>query len=435
MTPSLHAKSRSSSFHSRHSSRKSSALHAYSKGNAPHPFSYNREVMELFVHTSNILDHALVYRTKSGCTFTEYKENTPKRCLDPECGVGFDLVDIQFNLECVEPSVAMLRLVFSRSFNQLLFEDNEFDYVHLFTIVFAVPKDKEISRILKPGRHVEQIEVDARFPTLPRWLTRPLHNASRMKYYEVPMDLSHDHALLEQLFYSAFESQFINPNVALSCLATSPQYLNVPFHRQFCISPPLAPLLSFPRETIFPSRAAVPPTMHLDTGQPSQNLTVSPSPLSASTTLVHLSFCAQTSEATSVSSPSRLLPSAHSVEKVNILPALAKVGETVHISGEAAYELFGMEALAGLDEHTLFLHLQHAVGFEGEYTGGGRGGGASREWFDAMFKGYKVDVHARVALWRPMLQYGWTYPRQGPMTETKMANQEQLRRSILEPGC
>ena len=42
------------------------------------------------------------------------------------------------------------------------------------------------------------------------------------------------------------------------------------------------------------------------------------------------------------------------------------------------------------------------------------------------------DMHARVALWHPMVQYGWTYPRQDPMTETELADQEQLRRSILE---
>jgi hypothetical protein len=42
------------------------------------------------------------------------------------------------------------------------------------------------------------------------------------------------------------------------------------------------------------------------------------------------------------------------------------------------------------------------------------------------------DIHARVALWHPMMQYGWTYPHQDPMTETELADQEQLRKAILE---
>lgn len=42
------------------------------------------------------------------------------------------------------------------------------------------------------------------------------------------------------------------------------------------------------------------------------------------------------------------------------------------------------------------------------------------------------DIHARIALWHPMMQYGWTYPRQDPMTETELADQEQLRIAIME---
>ncbi|EKM61419.1 uncharacterized protein PHACADRAFT_248001 [Phanerochaete carnosa HHB-10118-sp] len=382
MAPSLHAKSRPSSPHSRHSSRRSSAvpqeqhrdfvyahgskLHAYSKGSASYPFSYNREVMEL-----NMLDRALVYRTKSGCTFTEYKENTPKRCLDLGCGtgswavdaaklwkdctfVGFDLVDIQFNLEYVEPSVAKrIQWMHGNFFDQLPFEDNEFDHVHLFTIALAVPEDKwhhlfgEINRILKPGGHVEQTEEDARFPTLPRWFTRPLHNAvkrashknnaeimSPMKYYEIPMDLPHDHALLEQLFYSVFESRFINPKPS----SILPSYFSATFKHVvsppilYFPMPPLAPLPPFPRETILPSRAAMPPTAHLDTGQLSQNSSVSPSPLSASTTLAHLSFGTRTSEATSVSSSSGP-PSASQLpglERIDLVSTVGSSEESVH---------------------------------------------------------------------------------------------------------
>lgn len=97
-----------------------------------------------------------------------------------------------------------------------------------------------------------------------------------------------------------------------------------------------------------------------------------------------------------------------------VLPALADVGETVQIGGSDVVNLIGMEALAELDEHMLFLHLQRTVGLvyaakeamwgelkvlvargptalarfgweDSEYTEE-----ASRERFDAMFERYKA---------------------------------------------
>ena len=56
-----------------------------------------------------------------------------------------------------------------------------------------------------------------------------------MTYYEVPPDLPHDHALLEQLFYSVFESRFINSRP--SCESRSnfhvPRYLTDRFVRSY----------------------------------------------------------------------------------------------------------------------------------------------------------------------------------------------------------
>lgn len=539
MSPSLHAKSRPSSLLSRHSSRKSSAisheqhgdfvyrhgskLHACSKDVAPYPFSYDREVMEM-----NFLDRALIYRTKEdACTFTDYKANPPKRCLDLGCGtgswtidaakqwrdctfIGFDLVDIQFNLDFVEPSIAKrIQWVHGNFLERLPFEDNEFDHVHLFTIAFAVPEDKwhhlfdEINRVLKPGGHVEQIEEDARFPTLPRWFTQPLHNAVKRashknnaeltphtKYYEVPPDLPHDHALLEELFYSVFENRFINSKPS----SILPGYFSATFSHVvsppilYFPMPPLAPLPPLPRDTVMFSRPPPLPAMHLDTNLLPQTSSAAPSPLSASTTLISPSVRSRSSEPGSRPSSAGLssvpqlptlervdsistigssdesihsgtgssISTSPSVEKANVLPALASVGDSVQIGGSAAFQLFGMDALAELDEHTLFLHLQRAVGLvyaakeamweelklliaegptalskygwdDSEYSEE-----ASRERFDAMFERYKADMHMRVALWHPMVQYGWTYPRQDPMTETELADQEQLRRSILE---
>lgn len=42
------------------------------------------------------------------------------------------------------------------------------------------------------------------------------------------------------------------------------------------------------------------------------------------------------------------------------------------------------------------------------------------------------DLNARIALWHPMVQYGWPYPRQDALTELEIADQEQLRKSIIE---
>lgn len=49
-----------------------------------------------------------------------------------------------------------------------------------------------------------------------------------------------------------------------------------------------------------------------------------------------------------------------------------------------------------------------------------------------MLTGLDRDLHARIALWHPMMHYGWPYPVQDPMTDIEMADQEQLRKSILE---
>lgn len=87
-----------------------------------------------------------------------------------------------------------------------------------------------------PGGYVEDIEEgepscrfsaqsvsnrvgsDAIFPVLPKWFTRPLHEAGRRVFrrpgaspHWPEEELPHDHALLESLFYSVFESRFINP--------------------------------------------------------------------------------------------------------------------------------------------------------------------------------------------------------------------------------
>lgn len=42
------------------------------------------------------------------------------------------------------------------------------------------------------------------------------------------------------------------------------------------------------------------------------------------------------------------------------------------------------------------------------------------------------DMHARIALWHPMTQYGWSYPRRDPMTKAELLDEDRLRQAILE---
>lgn len=42
------------------------------------------------------------------------------------------------------------------------------------------------------------------------------------------------------------------------------------------------------------------------------------------------------------------------------------------------------------------------------------------------------DLRDRIAMWHPMVHYGWTYPRYGVMTEGEIAGREMLRKEILE---
>ena len=66
---------------------------------------------------------------------------------------------------------------------------------------------------------------DIRFPTLPKWFTTPLRaHAKRAEMIHLPdgssqpsspipsssKHLEHDHALLESLYYSVFETRFVN---------------------------------------------------------------------------------------------------------------------------------------------------------------------------------------------------------------------------------
>ncbi|PSS29664.1 hypothetical protein PHLCEN_2v2812 [Hermanssonia centrifuga] len=139
-----------------------------------------------------------------------------------------------------------------------------------------------------------------------------------------------------------------------------------------------------------------------------------------------------------------------------VLPALAEEGQTTQIGGAAAYELFAMEELGELDECSLFLHMHRAAALvyaakesmwdelmdmvarsdnalrrygwkDEDYTEK-----ATRNKFEALWERYKVDMRVRASLWYPMTHYGWSYPRQDPLTKAELADEDRLRQAILE---
>jgi len=163
--------------------------------------------------------------------------------------------------------------------NKLPFEDDEFDHVHIRSIARAVPENKwgylfeEISRVLRPGGTIEMIEEDIRFPTLPRWYTSALrarertvssvhHPAGSLRRSAPPLsppptppqfETMHDHALLESLYYSVYETRFIN----LEPTSVLPSYFATYFRRVMCspvINFPMPPLPSVPTYNVASSR-------------------------------------------------------------------------------------------------------------------------------------------------------------------------------------
>ncbi|ETW87004.1 hypothetical protein HETIRDRAFT_59014, partial [Heterobasidion irregulare TC 32-1] len=265
--------------------------HAYGSEKAPYPLSYDREVVDV-----DVIDNVLRFKLSPAPSLATIP--APSRVLDLGCGtggwaiqaarawpnaevVGFDLVNVQINLACVEPSVARRitwqhgnLFVFHHSLStRLPFEDDYFEHVHIQSISKGVPEHKvlefalpgtyfistlklEIHRVLAPAGSVEIIEDDIIFPVLPRWFTEPLRaKAERSSAIQptngthsepIPSPPSsprrppHEHALLELLFKSVYESRFINlkPTAVLpiyftpffsQCLSGSPMILPVPF--------------------------------------------------------------------------------------------------------------------------------------------------------------------------------------------------------------
>ncbi|KAI0803293.1 hypothetical protein BC629DRAFT_118044 [Irpex lacteus] len=112
--------------------------------------------------------------------------------------------------------------------------------------------------------------------------------------------------------------------------------------------------------------------------------------------------------------------------------------------------------MAEMDEHSLYVHLTHAAGLVNgvkeamweelkkmvarrdktlkqhgwsqlDYTDE-----MSRRLFEDLWNRYQRDLRDRIAMWHPMVHYGWEYPRHNVMTEMEIAERERLRARILE---
>ncbi|KAH9044558.1 hypothetical protein EDB85DRAFT_1910073 [Lactarius pseudohatsudake] len=263
--------------------------HDHPPGKAPYPISYDKDVLD-----SDAMDHHLWRTLFDGRPTLMVTPNyPPQRVLDLGCGVGmwtiaaarkwpdttfvgFDLVNVQFPLNSLEPHVARRISWEHGNFlsNKLPFEDDTFDHVHIVHVSKGVPEHKwcslfeEVRRVMQPDGFVEIIEEDIIFPVLPRWFTEPLRANGRSSSVRStisdpstpalpspPLPLvgkaHHEHVLLEYLFNSVFESRFINmkPTVVVlgyftpffsRCLSAPSLHFSVPF---------LAPLPPLPDAT------------------------------------------------------------------------------------------------------------------------------------------------------------------------------------------
>ena len=92
------------------------------------------------------------------------------------------------------------------------------------------------------GRRSHVPLPDIRFPTLPKWFTTPLRaHAKRSEMIHLPdgssqpsspipsssKHLEHDHALLESLYYSVFETRFVNTRPT-GAWSSFPRYQTLP---------------------------------------------------------------------------------------------------------------------------------------------------------------------------------------------------------------
>lgn len=456
----------------------------------------------------------------------------PSRVLDLGCGtggwaiqaarawpnaevVGFDLVNVQINLACVEPSVAR-RITWQHGnflSTRLPFEDDYFEHVHIQSISKGVPEHKwsslfqEIHRVLTPAGSVEIIEDDIIFPVLPRWFTEPLRaKAERSSAIQptngthsepIPSPPSsprrppHEHALLELLFKSVYESRFINlkPTAVLpiyftpffsQCLSGSPMILPVPFlaplpplpeytpstqpdtldRLSMTVARPQSPPRTRPSSQSFSSSASVPTLSSASTFSEVSNDASLRSVVDSENgihtpTLPHMSV-GDGSSPTLKERPSSLSSSHRESQWLSA----DKDGTTLD-SSFSSTSIFPPIDMQQFSDRTRAMNLYRTymgvVGCKEEMWGELKMLRTSRHrslsalgWeektledkvledqeargrFDEMFERFESDMLTRIAFWYSLTELGYPLPRRDSLIKSELLEEERLRKAIIE---
>ncbi|KAJ7361581.1 hypothetical protein DFH08DRAFT_844607 [Mycena albidolilacea] len=502
--------------------------HTYDFEKAPYPLAYSKPVLEL-----ESLDMRLFGHMNGGSvSFVDFTDEnwkgdggvaTPEHSLDLGCGtgawvidaakewptcdfVGFDLVDIQIPLKTLPPEYASIaeRITWVHGnflTNKLPFEDDEFDHVHVHAIAQGVPENKwgmlfeEINRVLRPGGVVEMMEDDVIFPLLPKWFTAPLRARQRRAtsvhypngthrglypFSDTQSDTTpHDHALLESLYKSVFESRFIN----LSPTAILPNYFTTYFRHVTLgpvisfFMPPIPPLQPLPPQ-IITSYVVDPNSDTLD----SRTSTVFASPPAHDVRPTSLSFSSATSASTgsttvssmfmgtrrkssSVStydSPDTAISTSNGINDPPKTPAPSKsfvldMGMDGEEPAVAPDRIPLRNQLSQLNERSLAMHLYRSYQLvlacqevmweelkdrirnrKDELKPFGWDDDEeleelqSRKKFELLVDRYRTDMQTRTALWCSLTGIGWMFPPREPLSKAELIEEERVRAAITE---
>lgn len=450
----------------------------------------------------------------------EQEDGPPQKSLDLGCGagfwivnaakewpdchfVGFDLVNVQLPLKLLDSSIGDRVTFVHGNFltNRLPFEEDEFDHVHVSGISLGVPENKwgyifeEINRVLRPGGAIEVSEEDIYFPTLPRWFTSPLRNrvrrnssvhlpdgSSRMSDPSPPQSpgSSHDHALLESLFYSVFHNRFINTRPT----AVIPIYFTSTFRQVHSIPnikfpvPPFPPPMPLPNQkhppsfSLADSSASRPDELSQPPTRPASSSFSSLVTSNSSSPLLTHPGTSQTSFASSIFPDGRVLPEAlrrelsasssqsgDSTPPANKRPTSDFVSSTDSTSIGSHTELIPHDKLAQrLTDHTLAIHLYRAYqgvlacqesmweelkdrirnrkdslqAFGWEDDEELEGLKLSRQKFERLVERYQSDMHARLGLWHSLSQIGWPLPPREPLSRAEHLEEERIYQAMLD---
>ncbi|KAJ7786481.1 hypothetical protein B0H16DRAFT_1490620 [Mycena metata] len=516
---------RKGQFESKHGLRH----HTYDREKAPYPLAYSKHLLEL-----ESIDMRLISHMNSGSvSFVDFNDEnwrgdddgsaaTPEHSLDLGCGtgawvidaakqwpdcdfVGFDLVDIQIPLKTLPAEYASIaeriRWVHGNFLtNKLPFEDDEFDHVHIHAIAQGVPENKwgilfeEVSRVLRPGGVVEIMEDDVIFPLLPKWFTAPLRARPRRStsvhypdgthrglypFSDTQSDAAfHDHALLESLYKSVFESRFINLNPT----AILPSYFTTYFRHVTLgpvisfFMPPLPPLQPLPPQiitsyvidpnsdtldsrtsTVFASQNDVRPTS-LSFSSMSTTSTGGSSQLSSMFTPGRR----KSSSVSTYDSPAMLFTHPNGIPDPPKTPApFRRFVLDVGMDGEEPATLPDRipvrNQLDQLNDRSLAMHLYRSYQLvlacqeemwevlkdqirnrKEELKPFGWDDDEeleelqSRKKFELLIDRYRTDMQTRTALWCSLTGIGWPFPPREPLSKAELIEEERIRAAMLE---